>query len=162
MTEIKVHLLRHAHASRAVPGERDHLRGLDDRGRREVESIRDRLLHRPVDVARIVCSTAERARLTLAPLLPVLGAPPPRYDDHLYAMGVEAYEAACLAGDAASPVLLVGHNPTIETFVARWCPGNDERLSSGIKPATWITMQLGIDAAGRLLEGRLLSLTPSN
>jgi phosphohistidine phosphatase len=158
MAEITVHLLRHAHSSHAIPGERDHHRGLDERGRAEVEAIRLRLLRQPVGIVRIRCSTARRARLTLEPLLPVLGEVPLRYDDHLYAAGLEAYEAACVADGAASPVLVVGHNPTIASFVARYALQDGDAFRTGIKPATWITLRLGVDPSGRLGPGRLVTL----
>lgn len=159
MPELIVHVLRHAHSSHVTPGERDHRRGLDERGEREVAAVRARLKREPVEVSRIVCSTALRARLTLAPLLSRLGNVPTHYDDDLYAMGMEAYETACVADGGRSPVLLVGHNPTIERFIERWCPDDRAAIASGIKPASWATLRLATDGDGGLREGRLVLLS---
>jgi len=154
----EVHLLRHAHSSRAVAGERDHRRGLDARGEREAAMVRSRWATNTPRIARIHCSTAQRARLTLAPLLPLLADAALLYEDGLYALGPEAYAAALRGGDPADPVLLVGHNPTIEEVLHAWCPDDRSRLSGGMGTAFQATVHLPRAADGGFLSGRLVQL----
>lgn len=110
-------LLRHAHSSWAIPGQRDHARELDDKGRRQLASLGPRAAERLAGVRSVVCSTARRARDTLAGL--AAGLSPDAgiaFSDALYAHGVDAYRDAARPLLRVGPVLLVGHNPTVEAF----------------------------------------------
>ena len=67
----------------------------------------------------VLCSSARRTRDTLALVLPELKAEPKViYDDALYhaSPGGDAGDAAGRAAERVRSVLLVGHNPEIQTF----------------------------------------------
>ena len=68
----------------------------------------------------VLCSTAARTRETLELLLPALGASPEiRYEDSLYlAVWPRLLDAVRTSPDAATPLLLIGHNPGIEQLAA--------------------------------------------
>ena len=110
-------LLRHAHSSWALPGQRDHQRPLDARGREDALALGPRLLAADCAIDAVVCSTAARAAETFAALRPHL---PPDLtvttSDDIYALGVEAYLAAAHRHEGAKGLLIVGHNPMIEEF----------------------------------------------
>jgi len=68
------------------------------------------------DPALVLCSTATRAKETLKLVLPALGAAPEiRYERALYlAEWPQLLEEIRGLAGAASPLLLVGHNPGLE------------------------------------------------
>ncbi|KQT86237.1 histidine phosphatase family protein [Aurantimonas sp. Leaf443] len=118
-------IVRHAHSSWALPGQRDHQRPLDDRGRREVPVTARAIADGGYVVSAVVCSTAARALETLDGLRPALPADcPERHSDDLYALGIEAYYAEANAASGGC-VLIVGHNPMVEDFVSSLCGTGD-------------------------------------
>lgn len=124
-------LLRHAHSSWAVAGQRDHQRPLDDRGRREAPLVGAAFQRLGIPIDRIVVSTATRAQETLALVRPFLpGLVETTTSDDLYALGPEAYIAAARHSGVAS-LLLIGHNPMIDEVVTSLAPeGEAEALEA--------------------------------
>lgn len=157
-----IHILRHAHSSWAVPGQRDHQRVLDDRGREDAVRLASRIGREAAWIQRVVCSTAVRARQTLDLVRKAL---PQTVDvwfsDDLYALGPAAYEAAIQASPGPGELLLVGHNPMIEQFVFDLCTADTEALRiarPGIGTANWLTIELKIESADGAMRGALRSL----
>jgi phosphohistidine phosphatase len=154
--ERTIHILRHAHSSWAVPGQRDHQRILDDRGRADASRLATKLRDLDVRVGTVVCSTAVRARQTLDLVRSALPVDVPvRFSDDLYALGVEAYRAEIQGFDGPGELLLVGHNPTIEDLAMTLCEtdaASQERLTGGVGTANWLIVDLadGGDLAGVL------------
>jgi phosphohistidine phosphatase len=119
-------LLRHAKSAWSDTRLSDHERPLNRRGERAASTIADHLAQNGPRPDLILCSTAMRARQTLAPLTKRLGAPAPpiSLEDHLYlaSEGDLLARLQALADDVAI-VLLVGHNDGIwqlaETLAAR-------------------------------------------
>jgi 8-oxo-dGTP diphosphatase len=70
---VTVLLVRHAAAGHRTEDEDDHLRPLDDRGRRQAEGLVDALSGH--DVRRILTSPYIRCRQTVEPLASSLGLP---------------------------------------------------------------------------------------
>lgn len=70
---MSVLLLRHATAGHRVDGRDDHLRPLDDRGRRQAEGLLDALSG--YDIRRVLTSPYVRCRQTVDPLAGSLGLP---------------------------------------------------------------------------------------
>src|SRR5262249_23081878 len=69
----------------------------------------------------VVCSTAERARETAAPVVEALHCEV-RYDDALYGTTADdLLDVARALSDDDRDVMFVGHNPSIEAFPALWC-----------------------------------------
>ncbi len=63
---------------------------------------------------KVLCSTAERARRTLDPILDIWPDLNVQYQDNLYlASAAQAIDILC-AGGSGDRVLLIGHNPTVE------------------------------------------------
>ncbi|MCW4114411.1 histidine phosphatase family protein [Aurantimonas sp. MSK8Z-1] len=112
-------LLRHAHSSWDVAGQRDHDRPLDERGRRDAEDLGKRMAADGLRFEAVFCSTAVRARETLQA---VLGNTFPsaavEWREELYALGEEAYYAAVRSRPQARLTLVVGHNPMVAAFAA--------------------------------------------
>ncbi|MCB8837226.1 histidine phosphatase family protein [Aurantimonas sp. VKM B-3413] len=120
-------ILRHAHSSWASPGQRDHQRPLDERGRREAELLCRLLQDAEIGIDAVICSTAVRAIETLEAIRPALPAGLfEELSNDLYALGTEAYYAAAKRHSGRNAVLLVGHNPMVEDF-ARSLVADGER-----------------------------------
>lgn len=117
MASVKnILLLRHAKSAWSDPALSDHDRPLNRRGERAAKTIGDHLAQHGPRPDLILCSTAMRARQTLAPVVKRLGTgtPPVMLEDTLYL----ASEASLLArlqviADDVTTVLLVGHNDGI-------------------------------------------------
>ncbi len=109
-------LLRHAKSAWDDAGLSDHDRPLNRRGERAAKAIADYLDQHGPRPDLILCSTANRARQTLAPLVKKLGpqAPPLSLEDGLYLAHNDSLllRLQSLADDIAT-VLLVGHNDGI-------------------------------------------------
>jgi phosphohistidine phosphatase len=120
-------LLRHAKSSWDDPGLDDEDRPLAPRGERAADRIRDRLEVEAIEPELVLCSSALRARQTLARVLTALGtALEVRIEPALY-----TYDAAVLldrlhrvSPDVAS-VLLVGHNPAMQELAMRLADRGD-------------------------------------
>lgn len=157
--ERTIHILRHAHSSWAVPGQRDHQRILDDRGRDDAARLAIKLREMDVPIGSVVCSTAVRARQTLDLVRNALPADVPvRFSDDLYALGAEAYRTEIRAFQGPGQLLLVGHNPTIEDLAMALCDGDAASrrlLTGGVGTAHWLVVDL---AEGAELRGVLRDL----
>lgn len=114
-------LLRHAKSSWDDPGLEDEDRPLAPRGERAADRMRDHLEVEDINPELVLCSSALRARQTLATVLPGLGtALKVRIEPALY-----TFDAAVLldrlsrvSADVTS-VLLVGHNPAMQELAVR-------------------------------------------
>ncbi len=163
MTGVRtIHILRHAHSSWAIPGQRDHQRVLDERGREDAARLAQRVSETAGHIGHVVCSTAVRARQTLDL---VRSAIPPaadiRFSDDLYALGAKAYEAEIRAFHGPGDLLLVGHNPTIEDLVFEFCVHESAALREargGVGTANWLVIEREADGADGALRGTLRAL----
>jgi phosphohistidine phosphatase SixA len=143
-------LLRHAHAQNAKPGETDAGRELSARGIAEAEDAGRWLRERDALPARVLCSPARRARQTLDY---ALGIAAPTLEPRIYA--ATAGELIALIDEQADAqrLLLVGHNPGLETLVALLTTGQSGDFR-GMPPAGIAWLELGDGAiepgAGKL------------
>jgi phosphohistidine phosphatase len=116
----KLLILRHAKAETHDGPIQDHERELTKKGRKAAEHVGELLKERALVPDRVLSSTAERARVTaelaaraagytgtIEALYELYLAEPPAYLDALRRLG----ESSC--------VLVVGHNPGIETLIYR-------------------------------------------
>ena len=143
-------LLRHAKASRDDPQGDDHARSLTPRGERAAAQVAEHLASAAERPSLVLCSSAERTRATLEPLLRRL-APPPRVEiePDLYL----ASAAQLLARLARLPtgerhVLVVGHNPGLHELAVRLA-GRGEgpalaRLREKLPTAALVLLELEI------------------
>jgi phosphohistidine phosphatase len=110
----RLHLLRHTKSSWEDPGLADHDRPLAPRGRRTAARIGRHLRDHGVDPALVLCSSARRARETLA-LLEL--ASPVSVEAGLYGASTRGLLERIRRVPAGLPSLLViGHNPEIESL----------------------------------------------
>lgn len=122
-----LYLLRHAHSSWAQPGQRDHQRPLDDRGRGDALALGPAIAEAGYGIDAVVCSTATRAAETFAAVRPHLATDVAvETSDALYALGLDAYLAAVHAQPHARGLLIVGHNPMIEEFTLMLTGSRDD------------------------------------
>jgi phosphohistidine phosphatase len=108
-----LNLLRHAKAEAAAGTDpADHARPLAKRGRKAAQAMAGCMAENGFTVDRVFCSTAARARETLAAIQPVTGAVPTAFRDRLYLIDTDELMAFIKAlPETAASVLLVGHNP---------------------------------------------------
>ncbi|MGO4123679.1 histidine phosphatase family protein [Inquilinus sp. YAF38] len=121
-------LLRHAKSDWADPALADHDRPLAERGRDAAPKMGAWLKTHGPKPDLVLCSTATRARQTLALALEALGAAPEtRFDRGLYLAGGAGVLARLRqAPDEAATVLLVGHNPDLEQLARRLATTGDK------------------------------------
>jgi len=122
-------LLRHAKSSWDDPGLSDFDRPLADRGRRAAPRVGRYIAGQHLSPDLVLCSTAARARETLELVLPELPkAPEVRYLEKLYFASAPDLrrEIRGQAGDV-DVLMLVGHNPSIESLANALIKAGDER-----------------------------------
>jgi phosphohistidine phosphatase len=115
---LTLSLLRHAKSSWKNPTLPDRDRPLATRGETDAPLMGKAMAERGIDPDLVLCSSARRTRDTLALVLPELKIEPKVvYDDALYhATPAEMLEMLHAVQPGASRVMLVGHNPEIQSF----------------------------------------------
>ena len=105
--------MRHAKSSWADPGQADHARPLNERGRRDAPRVAARLAELGWTPDAIWSSDAARTRETAELLLGALDSPPvATFDRGLYLGDLDSIRASAVEWDEAwSTVLVLGHNP---------------------------------------------------
>lgn len=124
----RLHILRHAKSSWDDPDLPDHERPLAPRGEKAAVRIAEHVRAAEIAPELVLCSTALRARQTLAALLPVLpGEAEIRIEDRLYGAGVADVLARLREVDEdVGSVLVVGHNPTLHELALALTGRGDE------------------------------------
>lgn len=152
-----LYLLRHAKSSWGDPALADRERPLAPRGLRDAAALAKHLDRERISPELLLCSSARRARETLAGILPGLADEAViRIEDLLYA----ASAAELLARARAVPAgvrsaMIIGHNPGLEELASQL--GAEGRLPTGALvtfelPGAWSTLG---DARCRLVARRL-------
>lgn len=113
-------LLRHAHAENTTSGQNDSERALTLRGVAEARAAGHWLHEQHALPARVLCSPALRARQTLEHALGDVAA---QIEPRIYAATAGELDALIDEHADAQRLLLVGHNPGFETFVALLATG---------------------------------------
>lgn len=115
---LTLSLLRHAKSSWKNPTLPDRERPLASRGETDAPMMGKAMAERGIDPDLVLCSSARRTRDTLALVLPELKIEPKVvYEDALYhATPAEMLDMLRAVQPGASRVLLVGHNPEIQSF----------------------------------------------
>lgn len=139
---LTLSLLRHAEASSADPKLGDHERPLTPRGRLEAARIGSWIVTAGLRPDDVLCSSALRARDTLALLLSQMhgAAPEVAYDEALYLASSARLLERIRQTAAAGHVLLIAHNPGLHSLalgLIRSGPRNDTiALASELPPAS--------------------------
>src|SRR5262249_35197097 len=117
-------LLRHAKSSWADPGEPDHDRPLNERGRESARQIGAVLRRDGLIPDLVLCSSARRTCETAA-LLDLPDTTTLEIDHDLYVTSPDVVLALMAkTPDAVETLMVVGHNPTTQT-VALALAGSD-------------------------------------
>jgi phosphohistidine phosphatase len=128
---VILYLLRHAKSSWEDPDLDDHERPLAPRGERAGRAMARYVREHRIDPELVICSTAQRARMTLDLVADGFPEPAPRVKLDRAVYEADADELlAMLRGvpPATSSAMLVGHQPAIGDL-ARLLVGADERLA---------------------------------
>ncbi len=161
---LTVSLLRHAKSSWADPRIGDADRPLNARGRAAAPCIAAWMAKNGIIPDAILCSTAARAKETLALVLPAL-KPRPKltYRDDLYLAQADAILAMLRAmPDAGKHVLVIGHNPGLEELAVRLTGSGDkaarQRLSEKFPTAALAVIRFEATSWSKiaLRRGKLL------
>jgi len=125
----QLHLLRHAKSSWDDLALSDHDRPLAPRGRRAAERIASYLRAEPIEPALVLCSSATRARETLALVEPALADDTEvRVEGELYGVpSRNLLERLRAVPDAVQSVLLIGHNPAMQDLALALARSGPER-----------------------------------
>lgn len=118
---MRLWLLRHAKSSWEDTGLPDVDRPLAPRGQQAADRLRDYLTAEGIEPQLVLCSSAVRARETLARVLPGLGSElQVQIESELYTFDSDVLlrRLSRVPGGVES-VLLVGHNPAIEELAVQ-------------------------------------------
>ena len=145
-------LLRHGKAGELESGLSDRDRDLTARGRNAAQAIGRHLTAKALVPDLVLCSPARRAAETWRLAAPELPNPPPvivdeaiyAFDDGEAILGSLRHRAA-----AAASVLIVGHNPSIETLARRLATKGSKQLRTRLnaKYPTGTLTVLSFDAS---------------
>lgn len=112
----RVILVRHAKASPAETGMKDHERPLNEKGEQACELVGDYMENKKLIPDFVFCSTARRTRQTLELLEKKWSSSPLKtFKPLLYGGGVNPYfDVIYTASAADDSIMIVGHNPDIQ------------------------------------------------
>lgn len=153
-----LHLLRHAKSSWDDPALADHERPLAPRGLKASQLIAAHVQSAGIAPELVLCSTALRARQTLAALVTVLdGNVEIRLEDAFYGVGRDEVLARVReVDDSVSSTLVIGHNPTLHELALFLSGDADalERFPTGaLASLAFSTGWAALDEGGADLEG---------
>ena len=112
-------LMRHAKSSWKEEGLDDHDRPLNHRGRNAAPRMAEVLVENDLVPSLILVSSSKRTRETVERMMPILGDVPIKVVPELYhAMPMTILKVIDEHGRGADPLMLVGHNPGMETTVS--------------------------------------------
>jgi phosphohistidine phosphatase len=135
-------LLRHAHAGNAGPDQGDGDRALSLTGEAEAEAAAAWLKSSGARPQRVLCSPSARTRQTLERVLARIEYSDTRYEPAIYEATAGDLMGLLDQHRDADQVLLVGHNPGIETLVALLATGQSGEFR-GMPPAGVAWLEIG-------------------
>ena len=143
----RIHLLRHAKSSWDDPALGDFDRPLAPRGVKAAGRIAQWIRESDVRPELILCSSAVRARETLARVQDALGSPRIEIEDGLYAASGDSLAARLRRlSDDVGDVMLVGHNPGLADLCALLAQPSPERERVAEKLPTGALVTLETDS----------------
>lgn len=123
MASEELILLRHAHAERDAASSRDIDRPLSTLGFSQADAVAGWLVERQLRPARALCSPALRTRQTLAALQTRFHALATLDEPAIYEATPGELIALIDRHRGVSPLLVVGHNPGLETLMTLLADG---------------------------------------
>lgn len=147
MSVRQIILLRHAHAEPPADGQTDESRPLTGGGVREAEMAAAWLKAHGAEPDVVLLSPSTRTRETASRVLAEFGAGVESLvDERIYEATPAALIQVLEEHDDADCVLLVGHNPGLETLVALLTDGTSDH-GRGMPPGAIAWLHLDGDAA---------------
>lgn len=130
MSVKTLYFLRHAKAVSAEGAADDHERQLTERGERDAVRMGEYMKRQNILPALTLCSTSLRTRQTLHLLETALGTPlNARMSGKLYlASPKEMLEEIAQQDSAASSLMVLAHNPSLQQLAMDLCVDGDEHL----------------------------------
>jgi phosphohistidine phosphatase len=111
-------LLRHAKSGWDDPVSRDFDRPLNPRGRRAARTVAKEMRRLGLGFDQVLASPARRVIETIGEVAQVFGPVEPRYEPAVYLAAPEALlDLVRRVDDGVGRLLLVGHNPGLESLV---------------------------------------------
>jgi len=146
-------LLRHAHALNAATGETDTDRRLSPIGEAESDAAGVWLKAHHAQPLRVLCSPSQRTRATLERVLTQIGYADARFDERIYDATPGTLFDLLDEHRDASQLMLVGHNPGIETLVALLATGQSGDFR-GVPPAglAWFELNGALEPGAGTLK----------
>jgi len=141
-----LYLLRHAKSSWEHYDLPDHDRPLAPRGQRAAETMARHIRASGIAPELVLCSTARRARETLAGI-----GLEGELEPGLYGASAAAL-AARLADVEASSVMLIGHNPGLHDLALRLLRDPPAELEAKFPTGALVAIELDEDGSAELLE----------
>ena len=147
MSVRQIILLRHAHAEPPAGEQTDESRPLTEGGMREAAAAAAWLKEHGAEPDRLLCSPAMRTRETANRVVSAMGSETHvHFDPRIYeATPAELIQVLEEHADADC-VLLVGHNPGLETLVALLTDGTSDH-GRGMPPGAIAWLHVDGDAA---------------
>jgi phosphohistidine phosphatase len=150
-------LLRHAKSTWDDPVARDFDRPLNRRGRRAAATVGEEMKRQGLRFDRVVASPAARVVETLAGIADGYGETlDARYDKRVYlASPATLLEIVRDASDDVESLLLVGHNPGLESLALALTQSGGLRNEASVKypTATLAEIELPVDRWADVREG---------
>jgi len=146
-------LLRHAHALNAAAGETDSDRHLSPIGEAEAEGAGVWLKSHRSKPTRVLCSPSQRTRETLERVLAQIGYSDARFEPRIYDATPGTLFDLLDEHRDTDQLLLVGHNPGIETLVALLATGQSGDFR-GVPPAglAWFELNGALEPGSGTLK----------
>jgi phosphohistidine phosphatase len=141
-------LLRHAKSTWDDPVARDFDRPLNRRGRKAARRIGEEMRRLHLEFDLVLASPAMRVRETLEEVEAGYGrALDPAFDPRVYLAAPETLlDIVRATGDAAARLLLVGHNPGLESLAMALDGGTGLRDEVAVKYPTGTLAEIELDA----------------
>jgi phosphohistidine phosphatase len=131
MATRQLFVLRHAKSSWDDPGLDDHERPVAPRGRRATAVISEYLRANAIKPELVLCSSSRRTQETLEEVRP---GGEQLIERELYAASTSALiERLHRVPEDVGSVMLIGHNPAVQTLVLRLAAGADGTESSDVR-----------------------------
>ncbi len=139
-------LLRHAKSTWDDPVARDFDRPLNERGRRAARTIGREMRAQGLEFDQVIASPAVRVIETLADVEDGYGKPlDPAFDKRIYLASKETLLDIVQSADQGTErLLIVGHNPGLETLAMLLTRGEGLRAEVAIKYPTATLAEIGL------------------
>ena len=148
-----LYLLRHAKSSWDDAALADRDRPLAPRGRKAARLIAEHLRRDGIVPALVLCSAARRTRETLEAIEPALGGADIEVERDLYgASAGELLERLHAVSEGVESVMLIGHNPSIQSLALNLAGTGDDLDAIAQKYPTGALATLTFEVSWRELE----------